>query len=67
MISPPTINISHIGLKYEDLLLENDDLEKALSRIPKSVKVQRFVYRCDRIYFAMSLKYFVSIPVALIF
>jgi hypothetical protein len=29
------------GLKYEDLLVENDDLEKALNRIPKSVKVQR--------------------------
>jgi len=29
------------GLKYEDLLLENDDLEKALNRIPKGVKVQR--------------------------
>jgi len=29
------------GLKYEDLLLENDDLEKALNRIPKAVKVNR--------------------------
>jgi hypothetical protein len=50
----PTINSSLIGLKYEDLLLENDDLEKALSRIPKSVKVQRFVSQCDTIYFAIS-------------
>ena len=31
----------YTGLKYEDLLLENDDMEKALNRIPKSVKIQR--------------------------
>ena len=32
---------STIGVKYEDLLLENDDMEHALNRIPHSVKVER--------------------------
>lgn len=30
-----------IGVKYEDLLVENEDMEKALSRIPQEVKIQR--------------------------
>ena len=30
-----------IGIKYEDLLVENDDMEKALNRIPHEVKIQR--------------------------
>jgi len=30
-----------LGLKYEDLLRENEDLEHALNRIPHNVKVER--------------------------
>ncbi len=33
--------LDYSGLKYEDLLLENDDMEKALHRIPKNVKTER--------------------------
>mgnify|MGYP006253826243 CR=1 FL=1 len=33
--------VASMGLKYEDLLLESDDVEKALIRIPVDVKVAR--------------------------
>lgn len=33
--------VASMGLKYEDLLLESDDVEKALNRIPVDVKVAR--------------------------
>ena len=33
--------VAAMGLKYEDLLLESDDVEKALNRIPTEVKVAR--------------------------
>lgn len=33
--------VAAMGLKYEDLLVESDDVEKALNRIPTDVKVAR--------------------------
>ena len=33
--------VASMGLKYEDLLVESDDVEKALNRIPVDVKVAR--------------------------
>ena len=35
------LTVHSIGVKYEDLLLENEDLEHALNRIPHNVKVER--------------------------
>jgi hypothetical protein len=33
--------VAAMGLKYEDLLVESDDMEKALIRIPKATLVAR--------------------------
>lgn len=33
--------VASMGLKYEDLLVESDDVEKAIGRIPKHVKIER--------------------------
>ena len=33
--------VAAMGLKYEDLLIESDDVEKAINRIPTAVKIER--------------------------
>ena len=33
--------VAAMGLKYEDLLIESDDVEKAINRIPSAVKIER--------------------------
>ena len=33
--------VANMGLKYEDLLIESDDVEKAINRIPTVVKIER--------------------------
>ena len=33
--------VAAMGLKYEDLLVENEDVDKALNRIPKDTLVAR--------------------------
>lgn len=39
LLLPPSF--SPTGLKYEDLLVETDDVEKSLKRIPHDVLVER--------------------------